>query len=81
MGFLGRIIYWLVVLAISVALLILLVHFFEARDDSDVGTRAVGASTAGYSTFGGCRPTSRANVTMRCAAEYSGWQALSTSRS
>lgn len=33
----GRIIYWLAVLAVSVALLVLLIHFFESRDDSDVG--------------------------------------------
>jgi hypothetical protein len=35
---LGRIIYWLAVIAVSIALLILLVLFFESRDDSDVGT-------------------------------------------
>jgi hypothetical protein len=33
---LGKIVYWLAVLAISVALLILLVLFFEARDSSDL---------------------------------------------
>ena len=33
---LGRIIYWLAVLAISVALLIALVMFFESRDDSSL---------------------------------------------
>ena len=31
---LGRILYWLAVIAISVALLIVLVMFFESRDDS-----------------------------------------------
>ena len=31
---LGRILYWLAVLVISVALLIALVIFFESRDDS-----------------------------------------------
>lgn len=35
-----RIIYWLAVLAISLVLLILLVKFFESRDESDVGSRA-----------------------------------------
>ena len=40
---LGRIIYWLAVLAISVALLIALVMFFESRDDSSLeeGRRAL----------------------------------------
>jgi hypothetical protein len=33
---LGRVIYWLVVLAVSVALLILLVLFLESRDAPDV---------------------------------------------
>jgi hypothetical protein len=36
---LGRIIYWLAVLAVSVALLVVLIRFFESRDDSDIGTR------------------------------------------
>lgn len=36
---LGKIIYWLAVLAVSVALLVVLIRFFESRDDSDVGTR------------------------------------------
>lgn len=39
----GRIIYWLAVLAVSIVLLILLVQFFESRDESDVGARAIGA--------------------------------------
>jgi hypothetical protein len=33
---LGRIVYWLAVLAISIVLLILLVRFFESRDESNV---------------------------------------------
>jgi hypothetical protein len=32
----GRILYWLAVLAISVALLVVLMLFFESRDDSSV---------------------------------------------
>ena len=39
-----KIVYWLAVLAISLALLVLLVLFFEARDSSDVedsGARAM----------------------------------------
>lgn len=31
---LGKIVYWLAVLAISLVLLVLLVKFFESRDDS-----------------------------------------------
>lgn len=37
---LGRVIYWLAVLAVSVVLLILLVLFFESRDEPDVGTQS-----------------------------------------
>jgi uncharacterized integral membrane protein len=33
---LGRIVYWLAVLAISLVLLVLLVLFFESRDASDL---------------------------------------------
>ena len=33
---LGRILYWLAVLAVSVVLLVLLVRFFESRDESDL---------------------------------------------
>lgn len=40
MHLLGRIIYWLAVLAVSIVLLVLLVQFFESRDDSEVGARA-----------------------------------------
>jgi hypothetical protein len=34
---LGKIVYWLAVLAVSIALLIALVLFFESRDESQVG--------------------------------------------
>jgi hypothetical protein len=33
---LGRVLYWLAVLAVSLALLVLLVLFFESRDDSEL---------------------------------------------
>ena len=33
---LGKILYWLAVLAVSVLLLVLLVRFFESRDESDL---------------------------------------------
>lgn len=46
MHLLGRIIYWLAVLAVSIALLILLVLFFESRDDSEVGAGAGSERTA-----------------------------------
>lgn len=36
---LGRIAYWLAVVLISVALLVVLVLFFESRDGSDVGAQ------------------------------------------
>ena len=39
---LGRIVYWLAVLVISVALLIALVMFFESRDDSRLEDSSTG---------------------------------------
>jgi hypothetical protein len=38
---LGKVIYWLAVLAISVALLIALVLFFESRDQSEIEDSSV----------------------------------------
>jgi hypothetical protein len=43
---LGRIVYWLVVIAISVLLLVLLVRFFESRDESQVDGAAVPVALA-----------------------------------
>ena len=38
---LGKILYWMAVLAVSVVLLVLLVRFFESRDESELeGARA-----------------------------------------
>ena len=38
---LGKILYWVAVLAVSLVLLVLLVRFFESRDESDLeGARA-----------------------------------------
>ena len=41
---LGKIVYWLAVLALSLALLIGLVLFFESRDDSTLDMGAAGAA-------------------------------------
>ena len=41
MRVLGKILYWLAVLVISIILLIALVMFFEARDESQVENGAV----------------------------------------
>jgi hypothetical protein len=38
---LARVLYWLVVVAVSVVLLILLVSFFESRDDSQIDNTAI----------------------------------------
>ena len=54
-----RLLYWLAVVIVSLALLVALVLLLESRDSSSV---------------------SRANTTIRSAALYSGWQAVSTSR-
>jgi hypothetical protein len=42
----GKIVYWLAVLAISVALVIALILFFESRDDSSLEGAAVPAPVA-----------------------------------
>ena len=41
----GKIAYWVAVLALSIVLLVVLVRFFESRDESelDQGSRAPGA--------------------------------------
>jgi hypothetical protein len=74
-----------VVLAISLALVVGLILFFESRDQSQVeeGGALPGPPQAPQSclTVGGSRLVRRANTTSRCAALYSGWQALRTSRS
>jgi hypothetical protein len=44
---LGKILYWLAVLAVSIALLIALVLFLEARDESQVENGAVPALGGG----------------------------------
>jgi hypothetical protein len=38
---LGKVLYWLAVLAISIALLVVLVLFFESRDQSNVDNGSV----------------------------------------
>ena len=44
---LGKILYWIAVLAVSVVLLVLLVRFFESRDESDLeGARAPAVTSA-----------------------------------
>jgi hypothetical protein len=41
---LGKVLYWLAILVVSLVLLVLLVRFFESRDDSELeGARASGA--------------------------------------
>lgn len=43
---LGRVLYWLAVLVISLVLLIALVLFFESRDDSNLDTGAAAGQPA-----------------------------------
>jgi hypothetical protein len=41
-----KVLYWLAVLAVSIVLLVLLIRFFESRDESEVGGGvALAAST------------------------------------
>ncbi len=69
---LGKTIYWLAVLLISLALLVVLVLFLESRDDSSLesGSRTSELETAGYLRLSreGPRPAKRANTTIRWAA-------------
>jgi hypothetical protein len=44
--FLRTLIYWLAVVAISVLLVVLLILFFESRDQADVGAHAPRAAEA-----------------------------------
>jgi hypothetical protein len=41
-----KLLYWLVVLAVSLALLVALVLFFESRDDSSIGAALLALSRA-----------------------------------
>jgi hypothetical protein len=43
---LGKVLYWLAVLAVSLALLVALVLFFESRDDSELDGSGVPAPPA-----------------------------------
>lgn len=43
---LARLVYWLVVVAVSVVLLVLLVSFFESRDESQLDAGSVSAPLA-----------------------------------
>ncbi len=51
---LQKVVYWLAVIAISVALLVLLVLFFEARDSSDLD-KSQAPSPAGQVALGPAR--------------------------
>ncbi len=84
---LGSLMYWFAVLIISLALVIGLVLLIESRDESQVEGRG-GASSAparigarSAQVGSGSARSSRPNTTIRWAALYSGWQAVSTSRS
>jgi hypothetical protein len=46
MRILGKVLYWLAVVVVSVALLVVLVLFFESRDESEVGSQSEPRGTA-----------------------------------
>ncbi len=46
MRILGKVLYWLAVLVVSLALLVALVLFFESRDQSEVGSQSEPGGTA-----------------------------------
>ncbi len=62
-----KVLYWLVVVGISVALLVALVRFFEARDESDLEAQAHERAQPS-DTRGALRRVNLAKTTMRCAA-------------
>lgn len=66
------VLYWLAVLVVSLALVIGLILLLESRDGGSIESGWTPARKA---------QTARANTTIRWAALYSGWQAVSTSRS
>ena len=74
-----KVIYWVAVVAISLALVVGLILFFESRDQSSVDSNAA-VPRQPRLTRAGSRLISRANTMIRWAALYSGWQALRTSR-
>ena len=67
-----RIVYWLLVLLVSLALMVALVLFLESRDESSLesGSRVTETETAGQPRLSraGPRSVKRANTTIRCAA-------------
>lgn len=63
-----KVLYWLVVLGISVVLLVVLVRFFEARDESDVEPQAQHRAQPS-DTLAGPRRVNLAKTTIR-------WEAL-----
>ncbi len=79
---LGSVVYSLAVLVISLVLVVGLVLLLESRDQSEVEGEG-GARAAPYRTdaYAGSVRSRRPNTTIRCAALYRGWQAVSTSRS
>ena len=81
---LGSVVYWLIVLVISLALVVALVLVLESRDESEiVGATPAGSASASVANSEAetAQRSRRANTTIRFAALYSGWQAVSTSRS
>ncbi len=80
MRLLGSLIYWLAVFALSLALVVGLVLLLESLDQSGIESQGRGQTgfPLTHSATGSAR-SSRPNTTIRCAALYSGWQAVSTS--
>ena len=65
-----KILYWLAVVIVSLALLVGLVIFFESRDDSSLEGRTAlpaqgGSAAADRDPYAGSARSSRANTTMR----------------
>ena len=67
---LGAVLYWLVVLVISLALVVALVLVLESRDESEIeGAGRAGAALACEAgAEAGPQRSRRANTTIRCAA-------------
>lgn len=83
-----HVLYWGAVLVVSLVLVYGLLLFLESRDGSTIEPDGpAGASVPAMRSHSaqapstGSTPASLANTTMRFAALYSGWHAVSTSRS
>lgn len=64
----GKVLYWLAVLLVSLAILVGLVLFLESRDDASLGARTQPPRAPSGLAYAGVTSSSAANTTIRSAA-------------